>query len=364
MSLDLASKLVTLEYNNPDGINIVFMGDGFTASQQATYNSKVQTAINGFFTFEPFSTRRGEFNIYSIPTISNESGISYITHPNNPITAVIKDTFLGAYFNEGGMIRLTSFTKKEEVELELTRMFSNRVFVILICNTGTYGGSGMFPDDKFMTVTQITMETQYNTFKELMMHEFGHSFCGLADEYGGNCTTDKPADFSLPIYDRPNVTIDAVNIRKWDGIVQNPQYILGANYCDSMWYRSSEVGLMRGWFVGGTLLDEKHNELGVYLTNKRINEEILSNTRTITYIDDDNVDSNTIMIAKFRRRDNNLNKKDVRINSDVVIRARMSIFKTVYINKGCSLTVNSGSYIYYDRLVNNGTFINNGTLLS
>jgi hypothetical protein len=207
------------------------------------------------------------------------------------------------------------------------------------------------------------METQYNTFKELMMHEFGHSFCGLADEYGGNCTSDKPANFSLPKYDRPNVTMDIINNRKWDGIVQNPQYILGANYCNSEWYRSSEVGLMRGWFVGGTLLDEKHNDLGVYLTNKRMNEEILSNVRTITYIDNDNVESNTLMIAKFRRSLNDA-KRDVRINSDVVIRARFSVFKTIFINKGCSLTVDSGSYIYYDRLVNNGIFINNGTLLS
>ncbi len=361
MSLDLASKLITLEYNGPDGINIIFMGDGFTASQQEAYTTKVETAVNAFFSFEPFDTRRSEFNIYSIPTVSNEAGISYITHPNNPIAPVVKDTFLGAYFNKGGMIRLTSFTKKEEVELELTRMFTNRVFVILICNSPTYGGSGMFPDDKFMTVTQITMETQYNTFKEIMMHEFGHSFGGLGDEYGGNCGSDKPESFTVQGYDRPNVTLDPINDRKWDGIVQDPQYILGANYCNSMWYRSTDVGLMRGWFVGGTLLDEKHNELGIYLLNKRINEEVLSNKKTITYIDDDDVETDTRMIAKFRRRTNDA-KKDVRINSDVVIRAKLSIFKTIYINKGCTLTVESGSYIYYDRMVNNGTFIMNGTM--
>lgn len=358
MSLNLTIN--TIEYNDINGINIVFIGDGFTASQQSIYNSKVQSAINGFFTFEPFDTQRNKFNIYSIPTISNEAGISYLSHPKNPIVEVIKDTYLGAYFNEGGMIRLTSFTKKQEVEEILTREFKNRVFLVLICNTGTYGGSGMFPDNKFLTVTQITMETQYNKFNELMMHEFGHSFCGLADEYGGNCTTDKPDDFSLPEYDRPNVTSDNINNRKWDGIISNPQYILGANYCNSEWYRSSNQGLMRGWFEPGTL-DEKHNELGIYLTNRRIEQEVLLNRKTTTYIDNDDVDESTSDIhPKFRSNRNIERKRDIRINSDVIISARLTICRTLYINKGCSLTLNEGCYLHYDELINNGEFIING----
>ena len=357
--MSLSLTINTIEYKGSDAINLVFIGDGFTASQQTLYNNKVQSAIADFFTFEPFDSQRDSFNIYSIPTVSNEAGISYLTHPNNPITEVVKDTYLGSYFNEGGMIRLTSFTKKEEVEEILTREFKNRVFLILICNTPTYGGSGMFPDKKFLTVTQITMETQYGKFKELMMHEFGHSFCGLADEYGGNCTTDKPNDFSLPEYDRPNVTKDIVNERKWDGIVQNPQYILGANYCNSEWYRSSNQGLMRGWFEPGTL-DEKHNELGVYLTNKRIEQEILLNKKTITYIDNELVSVRSNIHSKFRKNKRIDRKRDIRINSDVVINSKLTICRTLYINKGCSLTVNSGCYIYYDELVNNGIFINNG----
>lgn len=357
MSLNLTIN--TVEFNDVDGINLVFIGDGFTASQQSLYETKVQTAVEDFFTFEPFDSHREKFNIYSIPTVSNEAGISYITHPKNPITPIIKDTYLGAYFNEGGMIRLTSFAKKQEVEEILTRQFKNRVFLILICNTPTYGGSGMFPDKEFMTVTQITMETQYGKFKELMMHEFGHSFCGLADEYGGNCTTDRPDDWSLPAYDRPNVTQDAVNDRKWDGIISNPQYILGANYCNNKWYRSSNQGLMRGWFEPGTL-DEKHNELGVYLTNKRIEQEMLLNKKTITYIDNENVDSSTKLHSKFRKNKKTDIKRDIRINSDVVITAKRTFCRTLYINKGCSLIVSEGCYLYYDELINNGQLIVNG----
>lgn len=345
----------TIEINDPDGINLVFIGDGFTASQITIYNDKVTSAVADFFTFEPFNHHREKFNIYSIPTISNEAGISYISHPKNPITPIIKDTFLGAYFNEGGMIRLTSFTKKVEVEEELTRVFKNRVFLILICNTPTYGGSGTFPDKKFLTVTQVTMETQYNRFKELLMHEFGHSFCGLADEYGGNCVTDKPDDFSLPEYDRANVTNDIVNKRKWDGLVSNPQYIEGANYCNSGWYRSSNQGLMRGWFEPGTL-DEAHNELGIILTTKRIEEEYAMNKKVVTLIENEQVDDNTEMLWKFRFRENG-QKKDIRINSDVLLSTRVTICKTLYINKGCTLTVGRGCLLHYDEIINQGELI-------
>ena len=356
MALDL--NITPIEVNFKHGINLVFIGDGFTSAQQNLYHAKVQLAIDGIFSFVPFNNKRGNFNIYSIPTISNESGISTISHPNNPITPIVKDTYLGAYFNEGGVIRLTSFTKKEELEIELTKRFKNRVFVILICNTGTYGGSGMFPDNKFLTVTQVTMETQYNTFKELLIHEFGHSFCGLADEYGGNCVSDKPDDFALPLYDRPNVTDDIVSKRKWDGIVSNPQYIEGANYCNTGWWRSSVSSIMRGWFEGGTLLDEQFNDVSLYHIKKRISDEVKLAKKTKTYLGNEIVrDRYSLNLKNIFRCSFN-----IRINSDVRIE-KHTMCDNLWVNKGCTLTIPKGTTVYYKKLINNGTIVNNGKLI-
>lgn len=355
MALDL--NITTIEYKNEDAINIIFIGDGFTSAQTATYHAKVATAVTAFFTFAPFTTNRDKFNIYSIPTVSVDSGISTITHPNNPVTPIVKNTFLGAYFNRGGMIRLTGFDKYDELEEELTKHFKNRVFVILISNTGTYGGSGEFPEGRFMAVTHITMETQYNTFKELMMHEFGHSFCGLADEYGGNCTSDRPSNWALPLYDRPNITDDIVNKRKWDNIVLVPQYIEGGNYCNTGWWRSSQSSLMRGWFEVGTLLDEKFNELSIYLINKRIEEEIKLAKKTTTYINGE------ILRDRFdlKKRNNVKSLQNIRINSDVTFNKNI-ICKNLFINKGCTLTIGQGATVRYKSLINNGTLINLGNI--
>ena len=83
-------NITNIEINDIDnGINLVFIGDGFTSTQQQLYHDKITYAVQSFFEFVPFNEYRNKFNIYSIPTISNESGISYKTHPNNPITEVI-----------------------------------------------------------------------------------------------------------------------------------------------------------------------------------------------------------------------------------------------------------------------------------
>lgn len=353
MSLNLTIN--QLEFNREDGINLVFIGDGFTSAQQTAYHNKVQVAINGMFSFNPFNQFRNYFNIYSIPTVSNESGISTITHPNNPVTPVIKDTFLGAYFNEGGMIRLTSFTKKEELEIELTKVFKNRVFVILICNTPTYGGSGMFPDDKFLTITQVTMETQYNTFKELLIHEFGHSFCGLADEYGGNCMSDKPANFALPLYDRPNVTNDIVNNRKWDNIVENPQYVEGANYCNTGWWRSSVSSIMRNWFEPGTLLDQQFNDVSVYHIIKRIRDEFKLAKKTDTYLGVNIINNRYNLLLRLSSFLSS--NRNIRVNGILTVNKPISC-TNLWINKGAILIIGPGGGIRCKKMINNGVIEN------
>lgn len=354
MALEL--NPITIQYNGEHAINLVFIGDGFTINEQIAYQNKVGVAIDGMFTFEPFNSLKSFFNIYSVPTISNDSGISVVTHPNNPVTPVVKDTYLGGYFNEGGLARLTSFTKKVELETELVKIFKNKVYVILISNTGEYGGSGEFPEDKFMTVTHITMDTQYNQFVKLMMHEFGHSFGGLADEYGGNCGSDLPPDWGTADFNRANITDDIVNNRKWD-FLDNPQYFQGGNYCNVGWWRSSQSSLMRGWFEGGTTLDEDYNPLCKFLLKKRIYDELQVNKKTITYINNQKLKSR----YSLNFTHNFLMRKNVRINSCVEV-GRDIFCNNLWINFGAKLIINSGAVIRCKHLINNGEIINNGTL--
>ena len=120
----------------------------------------------------------------------------------------------------------------------------------------------------------------YPTYlKYLVKHEFGHSFGDLADEYSSTCTPAViPEHLTFEIMDKDNVTYDNVNDRKWDDIVVNPQYFLGANYCTNEWYRSSSTGLMRA--LGNI---PQHNELGKILVQNRIDEDIAYNQKVESY---------------------------------------------------------------------------------
>lgn len=347
---------ITIQYYGEHAINIIFIAEGFQESEQDAFHLKVDAAVESFFSYEPYKYFREAFNIYSIPTVSVDSGVSTISHPNNPTTPIVKDTFLKAFFNSNGFARLLGFEKTEELELALVKLFKNKVYPILICNSPLYGGAGNFPEDNFMSWTIVTMETQYNQFGKLLLHEFGHSFGGLADEYGGNCTTNRPARWDEVLYDRPNVTKDIVNDRKWD-FLENPVYIEGANYCNTGWWRSSNYSLMRGWFQTGTIEDEDFNILSKILIQRRIGEELEMNRKTLTL-------TGGIINTRFsdKRKNSDKLKYNLRINGDVNIR-RSYICDNLWVNKGSKLVIERGVTVRYKNLINKGEIVNLGNLI-
>lgn len=277
-------EIIEIQFNGNEYINLYFIGDGFTESEQNDYHNKVNDAITALFNKEPFDAHQDKFNIYSIPTISNESGISTINHPSNPVTEDLKDTFLGSYRNRDGLIRYTDFFKKTELREYFKNKSKKKTYLCVIANATYYGGSGDLPDYTFMPTTHVMLDEQYNTFGNLFIHELGHAFGGLADEYGGDCTGSGLPDFDEVLYDRPNVTKDNVNDRKWD-YLPDPQYILGANYCNTEWYRSTQDSLMRSWFEPGNA-DEEFNQVSKDALVNRINDEIAINSRISIPIND------------------------------------------------------------------------------
>lgn len=313
----------TIQYNGEDAIDLVFVGDGFRSDQQAYFDSKVTQAMGYVFDNPPFNTNQSNFNVYSLATVSNEAGLSY-----QGGTQV--DTALKTFRNRDNKPRFTGIPDENRKELRdfFKQNLEKKVYVILLMNTTIYAGSGgLNEDDRLMSISQTTLY-QTNNFRQLMIHEFGHGFGHLADEFGGDCTTSKPLNFTNELYDKKNVTLDNVNDRKWDGIVSSPQYILGANYCNNEWYRSSTSGLMRSLPSGAT-----HNELGRILIQDRINEELAYNQKVVTYQDDGEMDLPS-------QEDRN-----IRIHADESILDDDLTCDNLYVAEDSNLTVNYGSSI-------------------
>lgn len=327
--------ITQINYSSLESIDVIFAGDGFTAAEQNFFITKAIEAEGYLLSSLPLNSRDSDFNTYRMELNSNESGISVIG-------GVTVDNFLGSYRNRDNMMHYTGFSdsKRDILHENLRHIFKKKVYVFLILNDPDYGGSGQFLDEELISITQSTYDTQYGLFRELILHEFGHSFGDLADEYGGSCDdASRPDDYDPVTYNRKNVTLDSVNDRKWDFLV-SPQYILGANYCDTNWYRSSTTGLMRALTPG-----IEHNELGVYLMNERIDEDIDYNQNLTSFIDD------SVSSDSFSSTEN------IHIHANSVVFSSDINCNELYIAKGASLYMKPNKEIYCTSIVNLGSLV-------
>jgi IgA Peptidase M64 len=194
---------VTTIRNNGDSANrvdLVVLGDGYSVDEIDKYSSDVENFLQGLFAQEPFSDYQRYFNVHRVDIISNQSGAD---HPErNP--PVFRDTALDATYNCAGIQRLicVNISKVNDV-LSRSVPPDQREVILVIVNDTEYGGSG----------GAIAVASINSAVVELVLHELGHSFGLLADEY-----TDMPPpcnnNFEPP---EPNVTSETSrNVIKWN----------------------------------------------------------------------------------------------------------------------------------------------------
>jgi len=169
----------TLQYKgSPDQfINLVMMGDGYTAAQQAEFVSAAQGLSDYLFTQEPFASYRNYFNVFAIRVISAESGVVHPGTASDCASAQVPvsnpQTFFDTRFDAYGIHRLVVPFNENAIAGVLAENFPAYDQVFIISNSPYYGGSG----GPFATST-----TNENS-NEITAHEIGHSFAYLADEY-------------------------------------------------------------------------------------------------------------------------------------------------------------------------------------
>lgn len=149
-------------------VDLLIMGEGYTAEQGDKFRADVDRLTKVFFETEPFKSRRNDFNVRGIHVPSAEAGIS------NPRAGVWRDSPLGLSFNAFDSDRyvLTS----ENTALREAAAQAPYDALILLFNDRKYGGGGIY--NLWSTCAADSEPAPY-----LFVHEFGHSFAGLADEY-------------------------------------------------------------------------------------------------------------------------------------------------------------------------------------
>lgn len=183
--------LALLESGPPaEKVDLLILGDGYTAQERAKFEKDARRLVDTLFTFSPFKERKADFNVWGLVPPAAQSGIS------RPSTGVHRRSPVGATYDAFGSERyVLTF---ENRAFRDTAAFAPYDFVEILVNGNTYGGGGIF--GLYGTVASDSLWAPY-----IFVHEFGHHFAGLADEYYTSDTAYLPAADRLEPWEK-NVT--------------------------------------------------------------------------------------------------------------------------------------------------------------
>jgi len=186
-----------------DCIDVVILAEGYTASEADLFYSDAETAAESLFNHEPYTTLSDCFNILAVAAPSADSGVSV------PREGLWKSTAVGSHFDTFYSDRyLTTLRLKQLHDVLADFPYEH---IIILANTDTYGGGGIY--------NSYTLTTAHHAkFKPVVVHEFGHSFAGLADEYFYD---DQYSEMYFPDTEpwEPNITTMADFASKWQDML-------------------------------------------------------------------------------------------------------------------------------------------------
>ncbi|MDR4894808.1 MULTISPECIES: T9SS type A sorting domain-containing protein [unclassified Chryseobacterium] len=162
--------------DNSKRVVIAVLGDGFTSAQQTAFTTSAQNTINYLFTKSPYTEYKNYFNAYAVKVISTESGVKHpgtatdVAEPVIPVTN--PDNYLGSTFDVG-VHRCIYSNTTNKVGQVLAANIPDYDITYVLGNSTEYGGCGG-------TYAFASLNGSSN---EIVVHELGHSFGKLADEY-------------------------------------------------------------------------------------------------------------------------------------------------------------------------------------
>lgn len=164
------NTVTRLRYNGePAGkVDLVFVAEGYTADEQAKFVADARRFEEALFATPPFDTRRADFNIWAVGTVSEESGTDLSGK------GVFKHTALNSGYYTFGIDRYLTTPDMKAVRDAVWNVPCDAIFILV--NTDTYGGGGMYNFYAMGTADHPRTPVVF-------VHEFGHSLAGLADEY-------------------------------------------------------------------------------------------------------------------------------------------------------------------------------------
>lgn len=185
--------------DSKDKIDIAILAEGYTEGEMDIFFKDAESTVENLLRHEPFKSMKDRFNIVAVASPSEDSGVSV------PREGLWKKTAVDSHFD-------TFYSDRYLTTLHLFKMHDALAgipyeHIIILANTDTYGGGGIY--------NSYTLTTAHHKlFGPVVVHEFGHSFGGLADEYAYD---DQYVEYYHPDIEpwEQNITTKANFESKW-----------------------------------------------------------------------------------------------------------------------------------------------------
>ena len=166
---DVTPYTTLMEAKDPDHcIHIAYIAEGYQEQEMDVFMNDVKTAMEALFAHEPFKKMKDRFNVVAVKAPSKESGTS------EPSRGIWKNTALHSHFDTFYSDRyLTTLHLKDLHDWLAGTPYEH---IIILVNSDHYGGGGILNSYNLTS-------THHTKYRPVVVHEFGHSFCGLGDEY-------------------------------------------------------------------------------------------------------------------------------------------------------------------------------------
>ncbi|MDZ7342299.1 MAG: IgA Peptidase M64, partial [candidate division KSB1 bacterium] len=186
-------------------VDLAWIAEGYTDQEFEKFKKDVDRFMNALFEVAPYDKLKDRFNIYGVFRPSVESGV------DQPREGIFKETIVNSSFNALDLDRYLLTEDNKSMHDIAANVPYDAIFILV--NSERYGGGGIY---NFYGVSTVGNNLSLNVF----IHEFGHSFAGLGDEY---YTSDVAYnEFYPPGVEPtdPNITalLDPENI-KWKDLV-------------------------------------------------------------------------------------------------------------------------------------------------
>jgi len=186
-------------------VDLVFLPEGYTEKEMDKFIKDVRRMTHILFSESPFDKHKKDFNIYAVKVPSIESGTD-IPHEH-----IYKNTAFNSTFDTFNTPRYLTTSDMKNIYDATTGIPCDQIYILV--NTKIYGGGGFY---NFISLCAADNKLTPKT----IVHEFGHGFAGLADEYYTSSVSYNDF-YNLKIEPwEPNITTLINFNTKWENMIK------------------------------------------------------------------------------------------------------------------------------------------------